>query len=64
MGSHQDLVDATAFLCTHRIIPVVSHVIDGLEQAEEGFELIREGRQFGKVVIRIRDTPVALQHKL
>jgi len=64
MGSHKDLVDATAFLCTHRIIPVVSHIIDGLEQAEEGFELIREGRQFGKVVIRIRDTSVTLQHKL
>ena len=54
MGSHKDLVDATSFLAAHRIVPVVSHVLDGLESAEEGFELINRGQQFGKVVIRIR----------
>jgi NADPH:quinone reductase-like Zn-dependent oxidoreductase len=64
MGSHKDLVDATAFLSDHRIVPVVSHVIDGLEHVEEGFELIREGRHFGKVVIKIHDTSIARQHKL
>jgi len=53
MGSRQDLADATAFLSAHRIVPVVSRVLDGLEQAEEGFENIRKGNQFGKVVINI-----------
>ena len=42
MGSHQDLIDATNFLSSHRIVPVVSHVLDGLEQAEEGFEILNE----------------------
>ncbi|KAM6500156.1 hypothetical protein JOM56_003170 [Amanita muscaria] len=55
MGSHQDLLDATSFLAAHRIVPVVSHVIDGLQHAEEGFELIRKGSHFGKVVIKIRE---------
>ncbi|OBZ65768.1 putative zinc-type alcohol dehydrogenase-like protein YogA, partial [Grifola frondosa] len=60
MGSHKDLIDATAFLAEHRIVPVVSHVLDGLEAAEDGFELIRRGEQFGKIVVRVRhDTPAA-----
>ncbi|EKM55116.1 uncharacterized protein PHACADRAFT_195141 [Phanerochaete carnosa HHB-10118-sp] len=54
MGSHQDLVDATKFLSKHRIIPVVSHVLDGLENAEEGFKILQKGDQFGKVVIRVK----------
>lgn len=59
MGSHRDLADATQFLAKHRIVPVVSHILDGLESAEEGFKLIEKGQQFGKVVIRIRhDTDV------
>ena len=53
MGSRQDLIDATEFLAQHRIIPHVFHVIDGLESAEEGFELIGRGDQFGKIVIRV-----------
>ncbi|KAG7442484.1 NAD-P-binding protein [Guyanagaster necrorhizus] len=53
MGSLQDMRDATAFLEEHRIVPVVSHVLEGLESAEEGFEILKRGDQFGKVVIRI-----------
>ncbi|KAH9950219.1 NAD(P)-binding protein [Amylocystis lapponica] len=54
MGSHKDLIDATAFLAAHRIVPVVSHILDGgLEAAEEGFELLKRGEQFGKVVLRV-----------
>lgn len=53
MGSHQDMRDATKFLTEHRIVPVVSHVLDGLESAEEGFELLKKGNQFGKVVINL-----------
>ncbi|THH29845.1 hypothetical protein EUX98_g4356 [Antrodiella citrinella] len=54
MGSHKDLIDATQFLSAHRITPVVSHVLDGLESAEEGFRLIEQGDHFGKIVIRVR----------
>ncbi|CCM00486.1 uncharacterized protein FIBRA_02520 [Fibroporia radiculosa] len=53
MGSHNDLIDATNFIAEHRIVPVISHVLDGLETAEEGFELIRRGEQFGKVVMKV-----------
>ncbi|KAF9462751.1 NAD-P-binding protein [Collybia nuda] len=54
MGSHQDLIDATKFLDEHRIVPVVSHVLDGLESAEQGFEIMNSGDQFGKIVIKMR----------
>lgn len=53
MGSHQDLIDATSFMAEHRIVPVISHVLDGLESAEQGFEIMRRGDQFGKIVVRI-----------
>lgn len=56
MGSRQDLKDATDFIAQHRIIPIVSHVVDGLESAEQGFELLKRGDQFGKVVIKLRDS--------
>jgi NADPH-dependent curcumin reductase CurA len=56
MGSKADLQAATEFITQHRITPVVSHVIDGLERAEEGFELLIGGDRFGKVVIRM-DSP-------
>ncbi|KAI0819102.1 NAD(P)-binding protein [Irpex lacteus] len=54
MGSHQDLIDATNFIAEHKVVPIISHVLDGLESAEEGFQLIGKGEQFGKVVIRVR----------
>jgi hypothetical protein len=31
----------------------VSHIIEGLEAAEEGYELLKRGDQFGKIVIKI-----------
>ncbi|KAF9449462.1 NAD(P)-binding protein [Macrolepiota fuliginosa MF-IS2] len=64
MGSHQDLIDATNFLAQHSIVPHVSHVLDGLESAEEGFELMKRGDQFGKIVIKIRDTQPPRHSKL
>jgi D-arabinose 1-dehydrogenase-like Zn-dependent alcohol dehydrogenase len=54
MGSHKDLKDATTFLANHKIVPIVSHVIDGLESAEDGFNIIKRGEQFGSVVIKLR----------
>ena len=65
MGSHQDLVDATKFLAEHKIVPIVSHVLDGLESAEQGFKLLEKGDHFGKIVIRIApDTPQTFSAKL
>ncbi|KAJ3533647.1 hypothetical protein NM688_g7252 [Phlebia brevispora] len=53
MGSHQDLIDATKFLAEHKIEPVVSHVLDGFEAADEGFNLVQRGDHFGKIVIKV-----------
>jgi D-arabinose 1-dehydrogenase-like Zn-dependent alcohol dehydrogenase len=53
MGSKADLQAATDFIAQHRVTPVVSHVVEGLERAEEGFELLIGGDRFGKVVIRM-----------
>jgi D-arabinose 1-dehydrogenase-like Zn-dependent alcohol dehydrogenase len=64
MGSHRDLIDATNFLSKYRIVPVVSHVLDGLEKAEEGFEILKHSDQFGKVVIRVRHDHMKAQSKL
>ncbi|KAF9532823.1 hypothetical protein CPB83DRAFT_867255 [Crepidotus variabilis] len=53
LGSLKDLKDATEFIAQHRVTPVVSHVVEGLEAAEEGFELMKSGNQFGKIVIAL-----------
>ncbi|KAI6129602.1 hypothetical protein EV401DRAFT_751750 [Pisolithus croceorrhizus] len=58
MGSLKDLKEATAFMAEHQIVPVVSHVLQGLEAAEEGFLLLQRGEQFGKIVIRLEDESV------
>ncbi|KAF8065366.1 hypothetical protein FPV67DRAFT_1502554 [Lyophyllum atratum] len=60
MGSHQDLIDATNFMAEHRILPIISHVFDGLEAAEQGFEIMERGDQFGKMVVRIREDNKAM----
>jgi D-arabinose 1-dehydrogenase-like Zn-dependent alcohol dehydrogenase len=53
MGSHKDLLDATEFLSQHKIVPVVSHVLDGLDKFEEGFEIMRKGDQMGKIILKL-----------
>jgi len=55
MGSHRDLINATEFIANHSVLPVVSDVINGLENAEKGFELMKSGSQTGKIVIRVSD---------
>ena len=60
MGSHKELREATAFMAEHKVVPVVSHVLDGLENAEKGFEIIAAGKQVGKVVIQIRQNKAKL----
>jgi len=53
MGSVEDLSDATAFVNRQKIVPIISHIFDGLESAEQGFEVVEKGEQFGKVVIKL-----------
>jgi D-arabinose 1-dehydrogenase-like Zn-dependent alcohol dehydrogenase len=60
MGSKKDLKDATEFLEKKRIVPCVGSVIYGLENAEKGFEMLRKGEQFGKVVIDVRGAAAKL----
>ena len=59
MGSKADLQAATDFITQHQITPVVSHVIDGLERAEEGFRHLARGDRFGKIVIRLDSPPTS-----
>jgi len=59
MGSQKDLEDATNFIVEKKLIPVISHTIDGLESIETGFEILEKGEQFGKVVVKIRSSPAA-----
>ena len=51
MGSKADLKAATEFIAQHGIAPIVSRVLDGLENVEESFELLARGDHFGKIVI-------------
>ncbi|GAA5853859.1 hypothetical protein JCM8547_007476 [Rhodosporidiobolus lusitaniae] len=53
MGSRDEFFKAIAFIAKHKIQPVIDTVLDGLDKAEEGFELLKKGGQFGKVVITI-----------
>ncbi|KZP14322.1 NAD(P)-binding protein, partial [Athelia psychrophila] len=53
MGSKADLKDTTAFLEKHRILPAVSHVLYRLEGALGGFETMKQGEGFGKVVVDV-----------
>ncbi|KEP50515.1 zinc-binding dehydrogenase family oxidoreductase [Rhizoctonia solani 123E] len=53
MGSTAELKAATEFAAKHHLKPSVSTVLDGLENAEPGFELIQKGRESGKIVVRV-----------
>lgn len=53
MGSHKDLLDATNFIKKHRVKPIVSTVLNGLDDYEKGFEMMSRGDQFGKIVMKV-----------
>jgi len=55
MGSRDELVEATKFLAEKKIVPVVSEVLSGLDEAEKGFQHMEERTQFGKIVIKIEE---------
>jgi NADPH:quinone reductase-like Zn-dependent oxidoreductase len=51
MGTQQDFADMLSFVTTHRIVPMVDSV-HTFDTAQEAFERMRAGEQFGKIVIR------------
>jgi len=53
MGSVAELRAATEFAAEHKIRPIVSSVLEGLDSAEKGFELLASGKEFGKIVVRV-----------
>lgn len=57
MGSAKEFAECIRFIEKHRIVPVVDTVLDRLEKAQRGFELLAEAdkRSGGKVVIKIAD---------
>ncbi|RYP27279.1 hypothetical protein DL768_011265 [Monosporascus sp. mg162] len=62
MGSRAEFADMVAFVRERRIVPVVSRVTRGLDDLagiEALFEDIREGRQFGKLVVEISSSGAA-----
>ncbi|EPQ28794.1 uncharacterized protein PFL1_03597 [Pseudozyma flocculosa PF-1] len=55
MGSRREFIEAVRFIEDKRIVPVVDTVLQGLDQADRGFQLLAQAdaRSGGKVVIRI-----------
>lgn len=61
MGSHEEFREMLKFVEEHKLVPVVSKSVHGLENwdgIEELFTDIRDGKNFGKLVIEI-DAPRA-----
>lgn len=55
MGSREDLLNATNFIAKHNlVVPTIDQVLNGLEAAEEGFNLMKSSGQTGKIVMRVR----------
>lgn len=49
MGSRSEFEAMVAFVGEKKVGVVVDRVLAGLEGAEEGFEVMKKGKQFGKV---------------
>jgi len=55
MGNDEEFGLMTAFINNHKIVPVVSNVF-ALNSAQEAFNLMDKGNQFGKIVFDIKPT--------
>ncbi len=53
MGSNAEFIDMVKFVDSNKLKPIVEHVFNGLEKADEAFLLMRNGAQFGKIVVRV-----------
>ncbi|MEM1218277.1 MAG: NAD(P)-dependent alcohol dehydrogenase [Bacteroidota bacterium] len=52
MGTDQEFEDMVAFVAKHKIVPVVDSVFDFTE-AQQAFERMDNGLQFGKIVLKV-----------
>lgn len=58
MGSRKEFRDMVAFVKEKKIVPVISRTVKGIEnlkEIDELFEHMRDGSQFGKLVIEISE---------
>ncbi|PLW05571.1 hypothetical protein PCANC_26736 [Puccinia coronata f. sp. avenae] len=61
MGSLKEFKQMVQFVDKHQIQPVVHKSLCGFEAVEEGFQIMKAGKQFGKIVVVIDPEN---QHKL
>ena len=54
MGNDQEFQDMTAFVNQHKIVPIVDEVFS-MEHGANAFKKMEEGKQFGKIVLKISD---------
>ncbi|KXS11332.1 NAD(P)-binding protein [Gonapodya prolifera JEL478] len=54
MGNNAEFRAMTKFIAETKLKPEVSGVWDGLENAEHAYQEMRAGKQFGKLVVRIK----------
>ena len=52
MGTGQEFAQMLAFVETHNIKPVIDKIFPSLDHAQEAFDHMAAGKQFGKIVIR------------
>lgn len=52
MGTPEDFKDMLAFTAEHGIRPIVDKVYPSLADAQDAFDYMHEGRQFGKIVLK------------
>lgn len=52
MGTPEDFKDMLAFTAEHGIRPIVDRVYPSLADAQDAFDYMHEGRQFGKIVLK------------
>jgi len=53
LGSQAELEEATAFIAKHSIVPIISETLEGIDNAPKGFDLLQQGNQMGKIVVKI-----------
>lgn len=53
MGSLKEFKEAIGFAAQHKLLPVVHQTYPSLDKADEAITALKEGTQFGKVVVAI-----------
>lgn len=55
MGSRKEFADMVDLVRNKQIHPVISHVVNGLNNVDELFEIMKRGENFGKLVVTVSD---------